>query len=140
VFGELHPRVLKVLGMKGPVVGFEVVLDLMPEPKRKDGKARPALALSPFHPVRRDFAFVLDQEVTAEKLLRAAKGADKAMITNVELFDLYCGEGIGPGKKSLAITVTLQPTDKTLTEDEIAAISGKIVAQVEKATGGSLRG
>ena len=140
VFGELHPRVLKVLDLKGPVVGFEVFLDLMPEPKKKDGKARPALSLSPFHPVRRDFAFVVDQDVTAERLLRAAKGADKAMITNVELFDLYSGEGIGSGKKSLAITVTLQPTDKTLTEDEITAVSGKIVAQIEKATGGSLRG
>lgn len=140
VFGELHPRALKASGLKGPAVAFEVFLDLIPQPKKKADKARPALVLPPFQPVRRDFAFVVDETVPAEKLLRAAKGADKALVTKVELFDLYGGEGIGPGKKSLAVTVTLQPTEKTLTDEEIAAISGKIVAQVEKATGGSLRG
>jgi phenylalanyl-tRNA synthetase beta chain len=89
--------------------------------------------------LRRDFAFVVEESVTAEKLLRAAKGADKALVADVELFDLYAGENLGPGKKSLAITVTLQPTDKTLTDEEIAAVSQKIVAKVEKATGGELR-
>jgi phenylalanyl-tRNA synthetase beta chain len=138
-FGELHPRVLKALGLRGPAVAFEVFLETLPEPKAKDGSLRPAPLLSPFQPLRRDFAFVVEESVTAEKLLRAAKGADKTLVADVELFDLYAGENLGPGKKSLAITVTLQPTDKTLTDEEIAAVSQKIVAKVEKATGGELR-
>jgi len=138
-FGELHPRVLKALGLRGPAVAFEVFLETLPEPKAKDGSLRPAPLLSPFQPLRRDFAFVVEESVTAEKLLRAAKGADKTLVADVELFDLYAGENLGPGKKSLAITVTLQPTDKTLTDEEIAAVSQKIVAKVEKATGGALR-
>jgi len=123
----------------GPAVAFEVFLETLPEPKAKDGSLRPAPLLSPFQPLRRDFAFVVEESVTAEKLLRAAKGADKTLVADVELFDLYAGENLGPGKKSLAITVTLQPTDKTLTDEEIAAVSQKIVAKVEKATGGELR-
>ncbi len=138
-FGELHPRVLRALDLRGPAVAFEVFLEALPEPKAKDGSLRPALHLSPFQPLRRDFAFVIDESVAAEKLVRAAKGADKALIAEVELFDLYVGEALGPGKKSLAITVTLQPTEKTLTDEEIAAVSQKIVAKVEKATGGVLR-
>jgi len=96
--------------------------------------------ISPFQPVTRDFAFVVDAEVPAEKLLRAAKGADKTLIAGVDLFDVYAGKGIDPGKKSLAIAVTLQPRDHTLTEAEIEAAAEKIVAQVGKATGGVLRG
>jgi phenylalanyl-tRNA synthetase beta chain len=138
-FGELHPRVLKALDLRGPIVAFEVFLETLPEPKAKDGSLRPALLLSPFQPLRRDFAFVVDEAVAAEKLLRAAKGADKTLVADVELFDLYVGENVGSGKKSLAITVTLQPTEKTLTDDEIATVSQKIVAKVEKATGGVLR-
>ncbi len=138
-FGELHPRVLKALDLRGPIAAFEVFLEALPEPKAKDGSLRPALLLSPFQPLRRDFAFVVDEAVAAEKLLRAAKGADKTLVADVELFDLYVGENVGAGKKSLAITVTLQPTEKTLTDDEIAAVSQKIVAKVEKATGGVLR-
>ncbi len=140
VFGELHPRVLKAIDIKGPVLAFEVNLAKVPAPKAKGGgKLRPALSLSPFQPVKRDFAFLLDDEVPAEKLIRAAKGADKKLVSGVELFDLYQGKGVEPGKKSLAITVTLQPTDKTLTDEEITAVSTKIVAQVAKATGGTLR-
>ena len=139
-FGELHPRILKALDLKGPVVAFEVDLAKVPQPKRKGaGKVRPALNLSPFQPVKRDFAFLVDEDVEAERLLRAAKGADKKLVSAVELFDLYAGKGVDPGKKSLAITVTLQPVEKTLTEEEIAAVSQKLVQQVAKATGGILR-
>ena len=140
VFGELHPRVLRKLGLKDRAAGFEVFLDRVPLPRAKDGKAKPPLALSAFQPVERDFAFLVDRAVPAEKLIRAAKGADKGLVTDVALFDAYEGEGIEPDKKSLAIAVTLQPTERTMTDAEIEAVSAKIVAQVEKATGGSLRG
>ena len=137
-FGELHPRLLRAFGLKSAAVGFEVFLERVPEPKAK-GKLKPALSLSAFQPVERDFAFIVDAAVPAEKLLRAAKGADKALIAAVDLFDSYQGKGIEDGKKSLAIAVTLQPTDRTMTDAEIEAVSAKIVAQVEKATGGTLR-
>ena len=113
----------------------------IPEPKAKaGGKRKPLLALSAFQPVERDFAFLMDAEVPAEKAVRAAKGADKNLIARVEVFDAYAGKGIEPGKKSLALAVTLQPMEKTLTDPEIEAVSEKIVAQVKKATGGELRG
>ncbi len=140
-FGEVHPRVLKRLGLKPPAAAFEVFLERVPEPRAKDGKAKPALRLSPFQPVERDFAFLVERDLPAEKLVRAAKGADKELITEVRLFDAYEGEGLGAAdKKSLAIAVTLQPVQRTMTDDEIEAVSAKIVAQVEKATGGTLRG
>jgi len=142
-FGELHPRLLNALDLRGPVAAFEVFLDAIPSPKAGkggSGRQRPALVLSPFQAISRDFAFIVDASVPAEKLLRAAKGADKALITSVALFDLYAGKGIEDGKKSLAIAVTLQPTTHTLTDAEIDAVAAKIVAQVTKATGGVLRG
>src|SRR5690606_9659466 len=138
-FGALHPRVLRALDLKGPAVASEILLEAIPEPKRK-GSARPALLLSPFMPVERDYAFLVDLAVPAEKLIRAAKGADKALIAEVSLFDDYRGAGLPDGKKSLALAVTLQPRDKTLTEQDLEAVSQKIVAAVEKATGGTLRG
>ena len=139
-FGEVHPRVLRRLELKGPAAAFEVFLEAIPAPRAKDGKARPHLTLSPFQPVSRDFAFVVDAEVPADKLMRAAQGADKELIARVDLFDVYEGKGIGEGKKSLAIAVTLQPTTRTLTDPEIEAVSKKIVDKVAKATGGVLRG
>jgi phenylalanyl-tRNA synthetase beta chain len=138
-FGEVHPRVLRRLELKGPAAAFEVFLAAIPAPRAKDGKARPHLTLSAFQPVSRDFAFVVDTEVPADKLLRAAAGADKALITGVDLFDVYEGKGIEEGKKSLAIAVTLQPIERTLTDPEIEAVSKKIVDKVAKATGGVLR-
>ncbi len=137
-FGEIHPAVLLALDVKGPVAGFEVFLDAVPEPRAK-GKARPLLRLSPFQPVSRDFAFVVDAELPAETLLKAARGVDKKLVSAVRLFDLYQGKGLPEGKKSLAITVTLQPEEATLTDAEIEAFSVKLVAAVEQATGGSLR-
>jgi len=139
-FGEVHPRVLRRLELKGPAAAFEVFLEAIPAPRAKDGKARPHLTLSPFQPVSRDFAFVVDAEVPADKLMRAAAGADKELIARVDLFDVYEAKGIGEGKKSLAIAVTLQPTARTLTDPEIEAVSKKIVDKVAKATGGVLRG
>jgi phenylalanyl-tRNA synthetase beta chain len=138
-FGELHPRVLRRLDVKAPVVGFEVMLDNLPPPKAKASKTRPLLKPSPFQPVERDFAFVVADDVPAEKLVRAAQGADKALIDGVSVFDVYAGEGIGAGKKSVAIAVRLQPTDATLTEEQIEAVAEKVVANVAKQTGGVLR-
>jgi phenylalanyl-tRNA synthetase beta chain len=142
-FGELHPRVLRALDMKGPAVGFELFLDRLPQPKPKgkgqSSAARPLLQASPYQAVERDFAFVVDEGVPADKLLRAAKGADRTLIQSVALFDVFVGGPLGAGKKSLAFSVTLQAADRTLTDQEIAAAAEKIVAAVAKATGGVLR-
>ncbi len=139
-FGELHPEITTSAGLRGPVAAFEVFLDAPPLPKAKATKARPKLVLSPFQPVERDFAFLVDDGVEAEKLVRAARNADKALITGARVFDLYAGKGVAEGKKSIAIAVTLQPVERTLTDAEIEAVSAKIVAQVVKATGAVLRG
>ena len=125
---------------RGPVVAFELDLDAIPEPRKKPTKGKPALKLSDLMPVERDFAFVLDRGVPAATLLRAARNADKALITGVDIFDLFEGAGVGEGKKSVAIRVTLQPTDKTLTDEEIDKVGAAVVAAVGKATGGTLRG
>jgi phenylalanyl-tRNA synthetase beta chain len=138
-FGELHPRALAALDADGPVAAFEVMLDRLPPPRVKPGKARPLLKPSPFQPVERDFAFVVDAAVPADKVARAAQGADKAMIAAVSVFDAYAGAGLAPGTKSVAIAVTLQPVERTLTDAEIDAIGQKIVAAVQKQTGGTLR-
>ncbi|MDG2480346.1 MAG: hypothetical protein P8Q36_05670 [Alphaproteobacteria bacterium] len=111
----------------------------MPEPKAKS-VARAKLSVSPYQAVRRDFAFVLDSAVPAEKLVRAVKGADKALIREVGVFDLYEGANLGEGRKSLAVAVTLQPVNATMTDEELEAVSAKIVAAVVKQTGGELRG
>ncbi|AWK87827.1 phenylalanine--tRNA ligase subunit beta [Azospirillum thermophilum] len=139
-FGEIHPSVLETLGVKGPLVGFEVLLDAVPLPKKKGGTAKPMLQLSPFQPVERDFAFVVDRDVETDKIVRAARGGDKALVREVSVFDIYQGPGVEDGRKSVAISVTYQPTDRTLTDEEIEAVGQKIVASVIKATGGSLRG
>lgn len=139
-FGELHPALVKALDLKGAVVGFEVFLEDLPLPKAKPTRARPLLKASPFQPLERDFAFVVDSTVPAEALIRAARGADRGLITDVAVFDLYEGANMPEGKKSLALSVTLQPTTKTFTDTEIEAVSTKIIAAIEKATGGILRG
>ncbi len=139
-FGELHPQISAGADLKGPVVAFEVFLDAPPLPKPKATKARPKLVLSAFQPLERDFAFIVDSEVDAEKLVRAARNADKALVTAARVFDVYTGKGVPDGKKSIALSVTLQPVERTLTDAEIEAASNKIVAQVVKATGAILRG
>jgi phenylalanyl-tRNA synthetase beta chain len=138
-FGELHPRALEALDAAGPLVGFEVILERIPEPKAKPTRTKPALELSPFQPVERDFAFVVDRAVKSGDLVRAARAADPKLVTSVVVFDLYEGKGIEAGKKSIAIAVTIQPRDKTLTDAEIDALAAKIVAEVGKRTGGVLR-
>ncbi|HZS81875.1 MAG TPA: phenylalanine--tRNA ligase subunit beta [Stellaceae bacterium] len=138
-FGEVHPAVLARLDVKGPAVAFEVELDAVPLP-RKGARGRPPLKLSPFQPVERDFAFLVPAELPAETLLRAARGVDRQLVSEVRLFDVYAGPEVPPGRKSLAITVVLQPERATLTDDEIEAFARKLVAQVVKATGGELRG
>ena len=139
-FGELHPRTLEALGAEGPLVVFETILERIPQPKQKATRARPVLELSPFQPVERDFAFVVDRAVKAADIVRAAQSVDRKLITNVNVFDVYEGPGIDPAKKSIAIAVTLQPRDHTLTDQEIEAVAAKIVAEVGKKTGGVLRG
>jgi phenylalanyl-tRNA synthetase beta chain len=138
-FGELHPRILTALKADGPVVAFEVILDNIPAPKAKPTRAKPLLELSPFQPVDRDFAFVVESKVKAADIARAAQNVDKKLIVGVAVFDVYEGAGIEPDKKSVAIAVTIQPRDKTMTDQEIDALGQKIVAEVGKRTGGVLR-
>ncbi len=138
-FGELHPAILEALGAEGALVAFEVILERIPEPKAKASRAKPALELSPFQPVERDFAFVVERNVKAADILRAASSVDRKLITGVSVFDVYEGPGIEPGKKSIAIAVTVQPREKTMTDAEIEALAAKIVAEVGKRTGGVLR-
>src|SRR4029077_19426267 len=138
-FGELHPSVLEKLDAEGPLVAFEVILERIPEPKAKATRAKPALELSPLQPVERDFAFVVERGIKAADIVRAAQSADRKLITGVTVFDVYEGKGIEPGKKSIAIAVTIQPRDKTMTDQEIDALGQKIVAEISKRTGGVLR-
>jgi phenylalanyl-tRNA synthetase beta chain len=135
-FGELHPRVLSALDLAGPVVAFELDLDAVGDPKRRR-KAHPDLP--PFQPIRRDFAFLVDQSVTADAVLRAARGADRTLVAGVSLFDVYQGDTLAQGKKSLAVEVVFQPRERTLTDAEIEAACQKVIAAVAKATGATLR-
>ena len=138
-FGELHPRALEALDAEGPLVAFEVILERIPEGKVKATRAKPVLDLSAFQPVTRDFAFVVDRAVKAADIARAAQNVDRKLISGVSVFDVYEGQGIEAGKKSVAIAVTIQPRDKTMTDQEIDALGAKIVAEVSKRTGGVLR-
>ncbi len=139
VFGEIHPKVLAEMDVKGPAVGFTLWPAEIPFP-RTSGTTRSALTLRDLQAVERDFAFVLDANVEALNVVNAAAGADKALIEDVRVFDEFIGGSLGEGKKSLAITVRMQPTEKTLTEKDIEAVAAKIVEKVAKATGGVLRG
>src|SRR6516164_82977 len=139
-FSELHPRALEALDAEGPLVAFEVILERIPEPRTRGTRAKPVLELSPLQPVQRDFAFVVDRDVNAADIVRAAQSADRRLITGITVFDVYEGQGITPGKKSIAIAVTLQPRERTMTDAEIDALAAKIVAEVGKRTGGVLRG
>ena len=139
-FGAVHPRVLKAMDVDGPLYAFEVLLDAIPPARKKATKTRSALDASELMALSRDFAFIVDEDVTADAVIGAVRGAEKKLIADVALFDVYQGKGIDDGKKSLAVEVTLQPREKTLTDDEIDGVSQRIIAQVEKATGGVLRG
>jgi phenylalanyl-tRNA synthetase beta chain len=138
-FGEIHPRVLAAMDVSGPIVAFEIDLDGIPLPKTTR-TARPALDASDLQAVTRDFAFVVASEMPAENIVRAAKSGDNELVAGVSVFDVFAGEAVGPGRKSVAIEVTLQPRRQTLTDEEIDRVSGAIVAAVRDATGGELRG
>ncbi len=141
-FGELHPAVLDAMDVKGPIAAFEVFIDAVPAKKRKI-TARPPLATSDLMPLTRDFAFVVDDDVPAEKVVQAARGADRNLIDSVRVFDVFSGEKaeqqLGKGRKSVAIEVRIQPREKTLTDEEIQALAERIVSAVSKATGATLR-
>ena len=139
VFGELHPKVLQAMDVKGHAMAFTLWPGEVPMP-RKSGASRGALDISDLQSVERDFAFVVDADVEALTLVNAAAGADKALIADVRVFDEFIGGSLGEGKKSLAITVRLQPREATLKEAEIEAVAAKVIDKVTKATGGTLRG
>ncbi len=139
-FGELHPGVLDNLDVAGPVAAFEVILDRIPLAKAKPTRAKPPLAASDLMAVKRDFAFVVDEAVEAAQIVKAAQGAAKQVIGDVGVFDVYRGEHVGAGRKSVAIEVTLVPREKTFTDEDIEKIGKDVVAAVAKATGASLRG
>ncbi|UGY06816.1 phenylalanine--tRNA ligase subunit beta [Bradyrhizobium quebecense] len=144
-FGELHPRAAEALGADGPMIVFELILEPIPQGKQRATRAKPVLELSAFQPVSRDFAFIVDRNVKAGDIVRAAQNADKKLITSVTVFDVYQAsgnyeaKGIDPDKKSIAIAVTIQPREKTMTDQEIDAVAAKVVAEVTKKTGGTLR-
>ena len=139
-FGEFHPKVLEALDVSGPLCGFEIYVDAVPEPKAKPTRTKPRLDLSPFQAVRRDFAFLVDRAVEAAQVTRAAQAADKKLITGVRVFDIFEGASLGEGKKSLAIEVAIQPVERTLTDEDFEALAARIVENVGKQTGGVLRG
>ncbi|WLR96705.1 phenylalanine--tRNA ligase subunit beta [Shinella sumterensis] len=138
-FGEFHPKTLGALDVSGALCGFEIFIDAMPEPKKKATRTKPALDLSPFQAVKRDFAFVVDKTVEAGAIVRAATGADRKLISAVNVFDVFEGTSLGEGKKSVAIEVVIQPVDKTLTDEDFEALTARIVGNVLKTTGGTLR-
>lgn len=137
-FGEIHPQILEEMKITFPVSGFEVFLDAIPQPKKK-GTTKSLLQLSPLQPLSRDFAFIVDDSIDADSLLKAARGAHKTLISDVRIFDVYQGKGVEAGKKSIAIAVTLQPQDKTLTDKDIEEICAQIITSVTAKTGGQLR-
>jgi phenylalanyl-tRNA synthetase beta chain len=138
-FGEVHPRVMKALDLKGQLVAFEITLDAVPLPKYRATKVKPNLALSDFQPISRDFAFVVGRDVAAGDVVKAAQAAERKLVTGIDVFDVYEGVGIPEGSKSVAIAVRLQPVDHTLTDAEIEAVSARIVAEVARKTGATLR-
>jgi phenylalanyl-tRNA synthetase beta chain len=139
-FGALHPRVLKAINVDGPVYGFELNLNALPQMKAKATKTKAVLNKADLTPIRRDFAFVVSAETAASAITKAAQSADKALISKIDVFDVYQGQGIEPDHKSVAIEVTLQPKGEALKDADIEAVSAKIVTAVAKATGGVLRG
>jgi phenylalanyl-tRNA synthetase beta chain len=138
-FGEIHPRVLAQLDVEGPVLAFEAWLEAIPEGRRKAAKTKPAVQLSPFMPLTRDFAFVVARETPAGEVVRAVMSADRALIAGARVFDVYEGKGVAEGMKSVAVEVTIQPKERTLADADIEALSAKVIAAAAKAAGASLR-
>jgi phenylalanyl-tRNA synthetase beta chain len=138
-FGELHPETLKLMGISGVAAAFEVMISNVPPEKRKT-RTKPVLKLADLLPVSRDFAFIVDDKVSAGDIIKAAQGADKVLVSDVAVFDIYVGKGVPEGKKSVAVAVTLQPSAATLTDADIETVSAKIVTDVKRATGAEIRG
>ncbi|MEO7026813.1 MAG: phenylalanine--tRNA ligase subunit beta [Caulobacteraceae bacterium] len=138
-FGEIHPRILKALDVEGSILAFELWLEALPEPRRRDVKTRPPANLSPFMPLTRDFALVLRRETAAGELTRAVMAADRTLIAGARVFDVYEGPGIEPGEKSVAVEVTIQPRERTLTEADLEVLSARVVAAAAKAVQARLR-
>jgi phenylalanyl-tRNA synthetase beta chain len=138
-FGQLHPSACEALDAEGPIVAFEITLDAIPAPKAKPTKTKPKLIRSDFMPVERDLAFIVGEPVSAGDILKAAESAERSLVARVGVFDVYRGEGVAEGAKSIAIHVTLQPRERTLTDAEIDAAMSRIVAEVSKKTGATLR-
>lgn len=139
-FGEIHPKILKAMDVKGPMTACEVFLDNIPQSKAKKGKTQKALKVQTLIPLTRDLAFIVPHEIDAEKIVQAAKNTDKNLITDVSVFDLYEGANVGEGKKSVALQLTIQPAEKTMTDEEIESICRRVVGSVAAATGAALRG
>jgi phenylalanyl-tRNA synthetase beta chain len=138
-FGEIHPRVLAAVDVEGPILAFEAWVEAIPEGRRKMVKTKPALALSPFMPLTRDFAFVVPRTTAAGDVTRAVLSADRGLIAGARVFDVYEGQGVGDGDKSVAVEVTIQPRERTLADADIETLSGKIIAAAAKVTGAKLR-
>ena len=138
-FGEFHPKTLEALDVTGPICGFEVYVDAIPEAKAKPTRTKPRLDLSPFQAVRRDFAFVVDRTVEAGSVLKAALAADRKLVTDARVFDVFEGASLGAGKKSIAVELSIQPVEKTLTDEDFEALGKRVVDNVAKQTGGVLR-
>lgn len=138
-FGEIHPAILDEMDIKFPVAGFEVFLQNVPAARRKTGREKPLVRLEPLQPLSRDFAFLVEEKTEAASIVRAAMAADKALIRHAEVFDVYTGKGIEPGKKSVALSVTLQPVDRTPTDKDLEILAQKVIESVAAKTGGVLR-
>ncbi len=138
-FGEIHPAILEDMGIKVPVVGFEVFLENIPAPRKK-GTTKPLLKLAALQPVSKDFAFIVKNDISSEDIIRAAKSSDKKLITQAQIFDVYDGKGIEDGHKSLALNITIQPIDATLTDEKIEEIMNNVIDAVSGKCGGVLRG
>ena len=138
-FGELHPAITKKLGIKQRVYAFEVFLDRIPLPRATNSKAKKKLELSQFQPVDKDFAFVVNKSVKATDLMAAARVSDRTHITDVRIFDVYEGDNLPEGKKSIALSVTFQPTDKTFSEQEIEFLMEKVISECGAKCGAQIR-
>jgi phenylalanyl-tRNA synthetase beta chain len=136
-FGEVHPKVLKQFNLTTPLVGFELLIAHIPLPKAKGRK--PTLKLSPFQPLTRDLAFILDKEMPVGEVLKSMRQVNQELITGIDVFDVYQGEGIPTGKKSVAFTIHIEPHERTLTDKEINTIIDQIINKVHTVNGGELR-
>jgi phenylalanyl-tRNA synthetase beta chain len=139
-FGEIHPIIIKKLDLKTEnVLGFEIFLDNIPNPRKKIRETKPQYIISDYQKVVRDFAFVIDEKYSSGEIINLVKKIDKELIKVVKIFDVYQGDNIDSGKKSIAFNVTLEPKDKTLSDSDIEEVSKKIISTVQETTDAKLR-